>query len=96
MEAVMLSRVINPLMYGKIAEMYLEKQSTTNPIYTLLNLNEGSAEKIFSGSLEGLIYTEWPVHLAFLLRNIEFCNKTSFNEFIEILIGKLKGVGHMI
>ncbi len=91
-EAVMLSRYVNPLMYGKITDMYLEKCGCRHPLQTLLLLNQCGAAKTFELMKSCNIDSDWPKHLAFLLRNIEFCSKTALGEFVDILCGRLKDV----
>ena len=77
-------------MYDKLVNMYIEKQGNNHLLYTLLTINQCGAATVFDINKD--INQEWPAHLAFLLQNIEFCNKSAFVEFIDILIGKVKDV----
>ena len=90
MEAIALSKCINPLMQDKIIERYIEKRIDGNPLYTLLLINQCKPEKIFEA--DPSILSNWNTHLSFLLRNIEFCNPSYLLRFLKLLSQKLQAV----
>jgi len=89
-EAIMLSAYVNPLMYNKIVENYLERYADGNPFYTFLLLNQCKAEQVFI--MNPGVFKNWNKHLGFLLMNIEYCNSKALTEFLRLLLTKLQEV----
>eukprot|EP00826_Nyctotherus_ovalis_P037836 TRINITY_DN3489_c0_g2_i1.p1 TRINITY_DN3489_c0_g2~~TRINITY_DN3489_c0_g2_i1.p1 ORF type:complete len:419 (-),score=88.98 TRINITY_DN3489_c0_g2_i1:1389-2495(-) len=90
MEAMMLAMYVNPVACDKIAGMYVEVQADNNPLYTFLLINQCKVDRIFE--LNPNLLANWNQHLAFVLRNIKFCNPASLLQFLKALSLKLQPV----